>query len=120
MFLTFALRRSDAEGSELWGGDHVELRLSDASGEVSFDCASGHIAEHLIQNSLGRFSVQGTYTPQHSGPTRDDVDLTVPATYEGTIQSDRMVLTVIVGRRRETIGSYTLVKGQSGSVHACR
>ena len=69
-----------------WGDDHVSLTVSDNGGRVEFDCAHGTIDHPLRLDDLGRFSVPGTYVPEHSGPVqRGEKVESRPARYQGRL-----------------------------------
>jgi hypothetical protein len=56
----------------VWGGDHVNLVVTDAGGALEYDCAHGTIDQPLVIDSSGRFDLAGTHTREHGGPIRSD------------------------------------------------
>ena len=45
-----------------YGGDHVQLTLTNGSGALSFDCATGSFTGPLLVSANGTFAVAGQYT----------------------------------------------------------
>lgn len=80
-----------------WGGDHVALTVTDNGGRVEFDCAHGTLDHPLGLDDRGRFSVAGTFVPEHGGPVRsDEAAQTRPARYQGRLDRDELEFTVTV------------------------
>jgi hypothetical protein len=75
-----------------WGGTHVGLHLTRKGGTLDYDCAHGTIGPVLIGLG-GRFTAEGTHTPEHGGPVRQgEVLPNFQARYQGRIRGDRMTL----------------------------
>ena len=52
----------------VWGGPHVRLQVSDNGGEIEYDCAHGTIAQPLVLDAQGHFSVAGTHDQSSRPP----------------------------------------------------
>src|SRR5712675_2017994 len=77
----------------MWGGDHIEMRMTADGARLEFDCATGTITERVRPDAQGAFKVKGTFTPESHGPVRDDAaPRALKATYSGTIKDDAMSL----------------------------
>jgi hypothetical protein len=99
-----------------WGGLHIRMEMTDEGANLEFDCATGTITQPLRPDSQGRFSVRGTFTPEHGGPIRqDEPSRTRAAVYFGTIDGDAMTLQI-----DEHSQTYHLVRGKPGRVFKCR
>lgn len=100
----------------LWGGAHVLMEVTSDGAQLEFDCATGTITEPLQTDAQGRFSLRGTFTPEHPGPIREgEPSRTRAATYSGTIEGDTMTLQI-----DEQTMRYQLVRGRRGKVMKCR
>ena len=105
----------------VWGGDHVRMQVSAKSATLDFDCAHGTVDGALTPDSKGRFEVKGTFTPEHAGPVREDISLTRPATFSGTINGDAMTLRITFGGEDPPPPAvFELTRGREGRVHKCR
>jgi hypothetical protein len=102
-----------------WGGDHVRMDLTVSGAALEFDCASGTIIE-TVPDADATFSLKGTFTPERSGPTRDDTSRTVGATYSGTITDDTMALRIVLAGSDQEVAHYVLARGSMGNVRKCR
>jgi len=112
---------ADALPDEIWGGEHVQIQTTDAGAHLEFDCATGTIEERLQADAQGRFSLAGTFTPEHGGPVRiGEEPTTVDATYSGTIENETMRLHVRVGGQDGREDDYVLTRGRAGKVMKCR
>jgi hypothetical protein len=106
----------------IWGGEHVHLEIARNGADLEFDCATGRITEPVPEKD-GPFSLKGTFTPERSGPSRDDGPSAIAATYSGTIKNDTLTLRIVLsgpGNNERQEMSYTLVRGQPGNVRKCR
>ena len=89
--------RGDRVPNGAWGGDHVVLTVTDNGGRVEFDCAHGTLDHPLRLDDRGRFSVAGTFVPEHGGPVRsDEVLASRPARYQGRLSRQKLEFTVTV------------------------
>src|SRR6185503_15761872 len=105
-----------------WGGEHVALEVTAEAGRLEYDCAHGDLGEPLVVDRSGRFDVTGTHTPEHGGPVREDEKLAShPARYVGRVDGNRMTLTVTVTvtNAAETLGTFTLTRGEAGRLLKC-
>ena len=101
-----------------WGGAHAGLQLTAAGGTLDYDCAHGTIGPIAVSPG-GRFTAQGTHTPEHGGPVRQgEVLPTLHVTYEGRVSRDRMTLT---GRLDDgvVLGPFALRRGAQPTIFRC-
>lgn len=96
-----------------WGGEHVMLTVNDNGGRVEFDCAHGTLDHPLRLDDRGRFSVAGTYVPEHGGPVRPgEVPQSRPARYQGRLDRQKLEFTVTLeGHPGQGPYTVTLDKG---------
>lgn len=105
----------------VWGGDHIRMEVEDDSAAVEYDCAHGMISGPLKVDGEGHFRARGTVVREHGGPTRDnETPPNRPADYSGSINGDRMTLTVTLTDSSESVGRFTLVRGSEGNLVKCR
>jgi len=105
----------------VWGGEHVRLRVTDAGGQIEYDCAHGTVAEPLVLDAQGRFNVKGTHVREHGGPIRVGLEpATLPARYTGSVEGQKMTLTVTLTDEQTTIGTFTLTRGGEGQLWKCK
>lgn len=103
-----------------WGGEHIRVTIGRSSASVEYDCANGSITAPLNLDRKGKFSWQGFYTQERGGPVRQDQQPNnQPALYSGWVNGNRMTLRVRLANTNETIGTYQLKKGSSGSLVKC-
>lgn len=109
-----------AIGNGVWGGQHVALTVSDAASHLEFDCAHGEIPLAFTVDGQRAFDLTGTFVREHGGPIREGETADVhPAEYRGTVTDNRMTLTLVLKDTRETIGTFTLIRGAPGQVFKC-
>ena len=111
---------STQEAPIVWGGDHIEMEVTRTGARIEFDCAHGTIDEPLRADAQGGFKVKGTFTPERSGPTRDDNPPAPKATYAGTIHGTVMSLSVVIEGGDARGLSYELTRDRRGNVRKCR
>ena len=111
-------QKSDVNG--VWGGQHINMEVSDTGAEINYDCAHGRITERIVPDRGGHFNVKGLHVAERPGPTREGGETEQPADYSGVINGDEMTLTVKVRGRSEALGSYTLKRGSTGRVMTCK
>jgi hypothetical protein len=104
----------------VWGGEHIQLKLTKTGGTVEFDCSTGTIAKPIRTDSRGNFRSGGTYTREMPGPTKRDGNPVASATYSGSIVGGTMRLHIVTAPGKEVVGDYVLVRGESGRVTKCR
>lgn len=103
----------------VWGGEHIRIDVGVKSATIEYDCAHGVIQGPLTLDSNGRFSLRGTHTPERGGPVRaDDPDRSRPAVYIGSINGDKMTLTLKLSNSEDE--TFTLQKGKEGDLFKCR
>lgn len=118
--VTSQAQRSGRLSSGVWGGDHIQLKVSKRRATVEFDCAHGITTTPLSVGAGGRFAWSGTYIIERPGPTRgDDPSAAQKVSYSGTIHGDTMELTVTLTEPTEEIGTYSLKRGALGNVVKC-
>jgi len=103
----------------VWGGDHVRMTVTRSGAALEFDCAAGTIAE-TVPETDGAFRLKGTFTPERSGPSRDDRSRAAAAIYSGTIEHDTMTLHIVLEGQDREIGQYVLSRGGAGTLRKCR
>jgi len=105
----------------VWGGDHIRIEVEDDNASVEYDCAHGVISGPLKLDGEGHFRARGTHVREHGGPMRDnETPPNHPADYSGSIDGDRMTLTVTLTDSSESVGRFTLVRGSDGNLVKCR
>jgi hypothetical protein len=104
----------------LWGGQNVQLDVTEEGANVRFSCAHGKIEQPLTLDAEGHFSVKGTFVAEGMGPTReDDPPKSQPAVFKGVVHDSIMTLTVTVTDAKEEGGSFELTQGQPGRIRRC-
>ena len=103
----------------IWGGEHIEIEITDRGATIEFDCAQGAIDGALAPDSNGHFEIAGTFTPER-GPVREGTSQTLKATYSGAIKDDAMTLAVTIARNDGPAPTYELIRGRAGHVRKCR
>ena len=118
MVLCFVVVTATAQ-TATWGGDHVRMEITGSGAELEFDCARGTITE-TVPDKDGAFSLKGTFTPEHSGPSRDAGPRAAAAIYSGTISGDTMALRIVLTSNDQEVGRYALARGSAGKLMKCR
>ena len=106
---------STQDAPVVWGGDHIEMEVTRTGARLEFDCAHGTIDEPLRPDAKGAFKVNGTFTPERGGPTRDENPPAPRATYSGTINETAMSLEVVVEGGDAKGTSYELTRDHGGT-----
>ena len=100
----------------VWGGDHVQMTVTDSTATLQFDCAHGISDGPLLLDANNHFDFSGTIT-QEGGPIPATGSRTFVADYSGTVTGASMSLvasfTDAAGKSQST--SYALTYG--GSPH---
>ena len=104
----------------VWGGDHIEMHVTDRGATIEFDCAHGAFEGALKPDAEGRFEKTGTFNPERGGPTRDDAPPPLAATYAGMIKDDAMSLRVTITGQDVPTMTFELARGRAGNVRKCR
>lgn len=115
---TLNVNQSVAAG--IWGGEHVQIEVTNKDVTVEFDCAHGTITAPLITDSEGRFQGTGTFQREHGGPVRNDETGGASAIYSGSVKDKHLTLTVKLAGSSEVIGTFKLVHGSDGQLTKCR
>jgi hypothetical protein len=104
-----------------WGGEHIELKVSERSAEAEFDCAHATIPRRIVLDRRGRFDVGATYVEEHGGPVRAGAQTGGYAVrFVGRITGETMRLAVRRVDTRESVGTFTLARGREPSLVKCR
>lgn len=104
-----------------WGGQHINLEVTETGGKLEFDCAHGEINSKIVLDKQRRFSVTGTYVEEHGGPVRQsDRPQSQSVLYIGQITGDKMKLTIKRSDTKKVIGTFTLTRGQEAFIVKCR
>lgn len=114
-------RKTQRLATGTWGGQHIRVVVESGSAAIEYDCANGTIAGPLTFNANGNFNWKGSHTRERGGPTRiGGQSQGEPAIYSGSVKGDTMTLTVTLANTKETIGTFTLTRGNPGKVFKCR
>jgi hypothetical protein len=116
-----ALAAAAAPSATTWGGDHIEMQVTDRGATIEFDCAHGTIDGPIAPDSNGQFTIAGTFSGEHAGPVREGDSQTRSATYAGSIKDDAMALRIsFAGKDAPSPMTFDLVRGRAGRVRKCR
>jgi hypothetical protein len=111
--------RNESVPNGAWGGDHVVLTVTDNGGRVEFDCAHGTLDHPLQVDERGRFSVAGTFVPEHGGPVRPgEVPESRPARYQGRLDRQKLEFTVTTEGHTGT-EPFTVTLGKGPKLTKC-
>lgn len=103
-----------------WGGQNVQLDVTEDGVRIRFSCARGSIERPLTLDAEGRFSAKGTFVAGAVGPSReDDPPKSRPAVYSGVVRDKVMTLTVAVADSKEEGGTFELTQGEPGHIRRC-
>lgn len=104
-----------------WGGRHVALTVTDAGARLEFDCAAGEISEALTIDSSGRLAVDGVFIRERPGAQRvGEEPARQPARYTGKLDGDTLTLDVTLKESNQSVGSYTVTRGNEARLFKCR
>lgn len=114
-----------ATGADLqpgtWAGEHIVMEVTSAGATVEFDCAHGTLDAPLTLDSVGRFDIAGSFTPERGGPTRgDSASRAVPARYTGSLKDATLTVTVVLTESKDTLGVFTLRHGARPRLFKCK
>ena len=111
--------RTIANGN--WGGQHIQLSVTDGTAKIEYDCANGTITGPLKVDSRGRFELRGVHHVEHGGPVRsDEKQQGEPALYTGWTDGKKMSLTISLVNSKTEIGTFELTRGSAGRIFKCR
>ena len=103
-----------------WGGLHIVLVLEESGGTLEYDCAHGTIEPGWTLTEDGEFSGVGEHIAERGGPVQEGEVLPArPAAYEGTLDGDRMQLTVTLTDSAQVVGRFDLRRGADGQIVRC-
>ena len=103
----------------MWGGQHISMKVGAKSATIEYDCANGVIDGPLVIDANGHFNLRGTHRTERGGPIRADESRTgQPATYTGSIDGDKMTLTLKLDDLEPE--TFTLEKGKEGELVKCK
>jgi hypothetical protein len=101
-----------------WGGEHIALTLTEAGGEIEYDCARGGISGPLRTDDAGRVDAIGVHVRGHGGPAREgERPDSVPARYLGRVRGDRLTLRVVAAT--DTLGPFELRRDAEPRIFRC-
>lgn len=104
----------------MWGGQNVQMDVTEDGAQLRFSCAQGKIDKPLTLDAEGRFNANGTFTAGAMGPTReDDPPKSRPAVYSGVVRDRVMTLSVTVPDDKEEGGTFELTHGEPGHIRRC-
>lgn len=98
-----------------WGGEQVVLTVGPEESVLRLGCAEGHFTSPRGAVRNGRFAQAGSYTRHGGGPSTSE-ERPLEARYEGTLEGDRMTLTV---RHGDATDTYVLMRGVQAKVIRC-
>ena len=115
---------SDASGldrSTTWGGEHLELVVSDTGAILQYDCAHGTIEGPLTIDDEGKFNLTGSHVRERGGPTRQgEAKPGHPTQYTGWTDGKKMTLAVRLVNTNEEMGTFELTRGQQARLFKCK
>lgn len=104
-----------------WGGEHISIQISGGSASIEYDCARGTIDGPLTLGTKGHFTWRGYHIRERGGPVRrDEKPNGRPAIFDGGIQGNIMTLTVTLADSNESLGTFTLTRGDQGKLWKCK
>jgi hypothetical protein len=104
----------------VWGGDHITMTIAETSTHIELDCAHGDVPGPITIDARRQFSVIGTLVREHGGPSRQgEVPDAHPASFTGSVASNRMTLAIQQTDTNQAIGTFTLMLGIQGRVVKC-
>ena len=108
-------RARSAVPAGVWGGEHINLEITERGALVEYNCARGEIPEPLRLDAEGRFQARGI-TSRTRGRSATAKLPRRPASYCGSIRGRTMKLTVTLTEASERIGTFTLAQGGEGDL----
>ncbi len=104
----------------LWGGQGVQLNVTENSADFEFDCAFANIKSKLKTADNEVVEQFGTYTYEHGGPIKIDEKPDVhPARFAGTIEKDSMKLSITILDQKRPDISLKMKRNTKGLVYKC-
>lgn len=103
-----------------WGATGVNFVVEDNGVKIEYDCATGEIAQKLLVDEQGGFSVNGIYTRRYPGALRVKfLPKPQPARYDGKISGDKLTLKVTLTETGKTLEEVVLRRDATGRIHKC-
>jgi len=96
------------------------MTVTDLGARLEFDCAGGTIDQPIVLDTSGRFTVKGSYSPEHGGPRRRESPAAARARYLGRVNGDVMQLTVTLESGDERVGTFRLKRDANVLLTKCR
>ncbi len=104
-----------------WGGSSIRIEIKGNTAHIEYDCANGTINGPFKYDGNGKFNLLGTHVRERPGPIRlNEEPRGQPARFSGWTDGKKMTLTVTLTDGNQEIGTFTLVRGQSGRLRKCR
>ncbi len=100
-----------------WGGNHVNLEVTNEGAGFEFDCARGSTNQPITLDENGNFEVDGTYERAGPGPTREGGKNAIDVRFTGTVTGDTMDLTVQIANGDPQ--KFKLTSGKQGRLTRC-
>lgn len=101
-----------------WGGVGAALEVDAQGADVELDCAHGRIEEPLRLDDEGRFRAAGFLAFEGGPVTQEGFDRR-SATYDGSLDGQRLELRVATAGSEETIGPLLVVFGEAPRLLKC-
>ena len=109
-----------AEAGTSWGGMHVRADVEAEGVSFEFDCAHGAADGPLAPGRDGRFDLTGFFVAERGGPVRaGQEEKRQPARYSGRVKGKTMTLNVTLTESGESIGTFTLKRGEAARLTKC-
>ena len=103
-----------------WGGAHISLQVTEKGAVFDLDCANGVIEGPLALDTRAHFDCKGTYEREHGGPDREGQRPEVhPARFSGWSDGKKMTLIIKLTDTGQTIGEFSLTRGQEPQLTKC-
>lgn len=102
-----------------WGGDHVQVIVSETRTGFQFDCAHGEVGFRILLEDDGRFRANGVFVFEHGGPVTEGPEDERSAVYEGRLDGRRLTFTVMLTEERQQLGRYLAILGMPPRVFRC-
>ena len=100
-----------------WGGDRLNLQLTENGGTLTLDCATGTITGPVQTDAAGLFKAKGEWNQHTPGPDRADTPAqTEPAIIQGHLAGTTLHLTIT---RNGALQKFTLTQGKSAKLVRC-
>jgi len=96
------------------------MKVTEKGATLEFDCAHGSIAERVVLDGDGKFSVKGRYVRERPGPVHEGADQSgEPAVFSGSVVGKTLTLRIKLEGSSEEISAFTLVYGKAGRIVKC-